>query len=457
MDNFGNSFIQVGNGLRSYFNTTHRYSTNNGSNEKMYGQKLYSFNSSKKNTLDWLPGALNITSNSISIKNMSGVQISSSGIVNDIINLENRLWTPFSYQPYLRLTRHVTLTDFCNPQAEEPGLPILTLRHPIDLTSSAISSTPPGRNYQEVEEAWMSLLEVISGRGDGSGLRPSLLSINFLISSIIDDYPDRASAETVRAHVINNYGDRQIGLRLDRFGRCLKTMLRCHIFPHQAINVLGGLLSYISQDKLASITAIVRGVQEAGKTDKTLIPRSSVYIPACAFIDADRKLNIQNDGVKFVYLVFVYNQRLNNEGISLYIITSKLNSNSFNDVVSFLFRNSWTENVVRGTEGSNAPRPNPLAVFPLEELSQNPNSPRCVPSKLNDPQSTAALYQWQPDLRGRSNKNSCMFAAYMRIGVTPSESPKITRKTERFKNIEVPIVWIEGMEWDIDTWVECFY
>ncbi|QBN85159.1 capsid triplex subunit 1-like protein [Phocid alphaherpesvirus 1] len=455
MNSSGNSFIQIGNGLRSHFTTFHRNFINNGDSNG-YKQTPYIYEPTKSNTLDWLPGALNITQSSITVKNMSGVQIT-SGIVNDIINSEQRLRSLPSHQPFLRLTRHVTLTDFCNPQAEEPGLPILTLRHPMDITSIASSSTPPGRNYQEVEEAWMSLSDVIVGRGDGSGLRPSLLSINFLISSLANDYTDRVAAESVRAHVINNYGDRQIGLRLDRFGRCLKTMLRCHIFPHEMINVLGGLLSYLAQDRLASVTAVVRGVQESGKTDKTSTPRSTVHVPACAFIDADRKLNIQNDGVKFVYLVFVYNQRFNHEGVCIYIITSKMDNNSFNDIISFIFRRSWTENVLRGTEGSIAPLPDPMAVFPLEELSHNPNSPRCLPSKLNDQQATAALYQWAPDLRGRSNKNSCMFAAYMRIGVIPSDSPKITRKTERFKNVEVPIIWIEGMEWNIDSWVECFY
>ena len=32
-----------------------------------------------------------------------------------------------------RLIRQVTLADFCEPQAERPGLVVLALRHPADL------------------------------------------------------------------------------------------------------------------------------------------------------------------------------------------------------------------------------------------------------------------------------------------------------------------------------------
>ncbi|ALJ84084.1 capsid triplex subunit 1 [Felid alphaherpesvirus 1] len=463
MDIRGNSSIQIGNGLRTYIvlpphgNPPRKTgSVNFNSTVQRHRSPFHVGYTGTGNTLEWLPGSLHITPNSIIIKNSRGIQFTSN-VMDTVIRAEQTCPATITSQDSLRLTRQVTLTDFCHPSAERPGLPILTLRHPADIVGAAITSTPPGRDPHEIEEAWSALTSTTGGRDSGEGIRASLISLNFLVAARVEDYPDRSAADAVRTHIISNYKDRRIEARLDRLRDCLGIMLRCRVFPHQFFGIFGGLLSWISQDRLASITAISQGVQEVGKTDQTIMPRSTVHVPACTFLDADCELRLNGDGVKFVYLVFVYNQRLGREGVRIQIITSKLNSQAFGDILSCLFHRVWTENAIRGTEGSIAPATDPRARFPLEELTRTPNAPRCTTFQLHDPQATAALYQWTPDLRGRADKNSCLYSAYMRLGILSSDNTRPTRKVERYGGVEVPVVWLEGFKWDPETWIDCYY
>ncbi|SCL76932.1 capsid triplex subunit 1 [Spheniscid alphaherpesvirus 1] len=358
------------------------------------------------------------------------------------------------------LTRQVTLTDFCRPEAERPGAIILTLRHPLDITNIAISSTPPGRNPRDLEEAWIRLSDVASvavNRAECGGVRASLITLSFLAAALHEDYPNRDAAEALRAHVIANYGDRRAGARLDGLGECLRIMVRSHMFPHRVFNIYGGLLSWISQDELSSVTAVVRGVQEAARTDQTNAPRSSVSVPACVFLDVDNELGIKNDGgVCYLYLFFLYTQRLNREGVRVCVGKSRLNDTVFRDGLSHLFARLRAENAIRGVEGSNAPRPDANAEFPLLRLFGDRTAPRCSPARLGDRTAVDALYRWTPDLRGRPTQRSCMYAAYMRLGMILTDRPKTTRIHERYGSVELPVVRIEGLTWAPGEWVECF-
>ncbi|AIL02939.1 capsid triplex subunit 1 [Equid alphaherpesvirus 3] len=460
----GNRFVQIGNGMRTVMRT-------NGTGVTWWEQlppRGRGFPPQQDtrgpttptafappNTLDWLPGVLQVTPSTITLHNMTGIQIT-SGIVGAAIGAEQASWQLSSCRPEVRLTRQVTLTDFCDPQAERPGVPILSLRNPLDATGMATASTPPGRNPQELEEAWAALADLATGRCEG-GLRASLISLPFLVAARAGEYADRAAAEAVRAHVLANYKDRRAEQRLERFGECLQAMVRSHVFPHQHIGLFGGLLTHVVQDKLASVTAVARGVQEGARTDRTGAPRSSVYVPACAFLDVDHDLKLGEGGAKYLYLVFVYGQRLRREGVRAYLALARFDEVAFEDAVSFLFYRARTENAIRGTEGADAPDPAPNAAFPLVELAGDPHEARCPPSRLKDAEFVGNLYQWTPDLRGRANRNSCLYAAYMRLGAIPSDCPKTVRRGERFGNVDVPVVWLENVRWEPGSWVECSY
>ncbi|AFI33157.1 capsid triplex subunit 1 [Equid alphaherpesvirus 8] len=461
----GNRFVQIGNGMSNIMytdaNGTVRWEQippPTGFPQQPRGRGRGHVSFGLPNTLDWLPGFVQATPNSITISNMGGIQISSAGVITAAINSEQNSWMLSSSNPSLKLTRQVTLTDFCDPTAERPGLMIIRLRNHLDAIGSSPSSTPPGRNPQDLDEAWAALAELsVSGRSDTTGLRPSLLSLTFLVASRSGEYADKAAAEAVRAHVLANYRDRRTEQRLDRFGEYLQAMVRTHVFPHKHMTVVGGLLSHVIQDKLASLTAVAGGVQEGARTNNSAIPRSSVYVPACAFLDMDHELKLGDASAKFVYLIFVYNQRLHREGVRVYVAVSKFNEVAFEDAVSFLFHKARTESAIRGTEGANAPEPHPNAALPLQELASSRCEPRCPPSRLNNREFTNALYQWAPDLRGRPNKTSCMYAAYMRLGAIASDSPRTTRRSERFGSVDMPVVWLENVRWDPQDWVECSY
>ncbi|QPI70132.1 capsid triplex subunit 1 [Equid herpesvirus 6] len=460
----GNRFVQIGNGMRAAM-----YSDGTGAVRwEQLGPRARWVSTppgargpttpttfAPPNTLDWLPGVLHVTPSTITVQNMTGVQIA-AGIVNAAVGAEQGSWLLSSCQPEVRLTRQVTLTDFCDPRAERPGAPILSLRNPLDAAGMAVAGTPPGRNPQELEEAWAALADLSTGRCEG-GLRASLISLPFLVAARAGEYADRAAAEAVRAHVLANYKDRRAEQRLERFGECLRAMVRSHVFPHQHIGAFGGLLTHVVQDRLASVTAVARGVQEGARTDRSGAPRSSVYAPACAFLDVDHDLKLGEGGAKFLYLVFVYGQRLRREGVRAYLALTRFDEVAFEDAVSFLFYRARTENAIRGTEGAEAPEPAPNAAFPLTELAGDPREARCPPSRLKDAEFVGGLYQWAPDLRGRANRNSCMYAAYMRLGAVSSDCPKTVRRSERFGSVDVPVVWLENVRWEPGSWVECSY
>ena len=104
-----------------------------------------------------------------------------------------------------RLIRQVTLADFCEPQAERPGLVVLALRHPADLAGAAYAATPPGKNHRDLEEAWLALDE--GGRGlGGDGIRASVVSLNFLVAAAEN------GDDALRAHVTTNRSEeRRVG------------------------------------------------------------------------------------------------------------------------------------------------------------------------------------------------------------------------------------------------------
>lgn len=359
------------------------------------------------------------------------------------------------------LARQVSLTDFCVPESERPGMPILILRHPLDIHSMSILSTPPGRNPTVLEEAWLRLSETASvsvQRSGENGVRASLISFSFLVASRAEEYPDRSGAEALRAHIIATYGSRRVSQRLDRFGEALTAMVRCHVHPHMVFNLLGGLLSYISQREIASVTAVSSGIQESYKTDKSSNPRSSVHIPACAFLDLDQELRISGDGVCFLYLVFVYTHRLGREGVRAYFIKSTLNDICIREGLGHVYGRLRTENTIRGMQGAVCAPATDNAIFPLLQLYSNINAPRCPRATLFAPRATDGLFNWVPDIRGYPTIDSCMYAAYRRVGIMTGDSPRAVKRTERYGSIDVPVIWLEGVNWTLGSpWRECYY
>ncbi|BAB16548.1 UL38 protein [Gallid alphaherpesvirus 3] len=357
------------------------------------------------------------------------------------------------------LSRQISLTDFCFPDAEMPGLIVLSMRHPLDINSEHLYSTPAGRDPRALESAWYELSELAAvsvNRLDGSGVRPSLLSLSFLIASRAGDYADKCGAEAVRAHVISNYGRRRIEDRLDRFGSCQAAMLRCHVFPHRHMQVLGGMVSWIAQREIASITAVVKGSQESARTEQTNNPRSSVYVPACAYLDLDKEIHMLHDdrASSLLYLVFVYAQHLGRESIRVYLMRSRLGESVFREGLGYLYSGLRAGNAINGLAGIIAPHGvDANTEFPLSKAFEV-HKHACRNTGIGPRDSEKV--DWRLDLRGRPTKNSCMYAAYCRVGHL-NEYSMPAKKSERCGgSVEVPVVWVPGVVWDIGEWTECY-
>nr|AMB66146.1 capsid triplex subunit 1 [Human alphaherpesvirus 2] len=229
--------------------------------------------------------------------------------------------------PRYHLTRQVTLTDLCQPNAERAGALLLALRHPTDLPHLARHRAPPGRQTERLAEAWGQLLEASalgSGRAESGCARAGLVSFNFLVAACAAAYDARDAAEAVRAHITTNYGGTRAGARLDRFSECLRAMVHTHVFPHEVMRFFGGLVSWVTQDELASVTAVCSGPQEATHTGHPGRPCSAVTIPACAFVDLDAELCLGGPGAAFLYLVFTYRQCRDQELCCVYVVKSQL-------------------------------------------------------------------------------------------------------------------------------------
>uniref|UniRef100_A0AAU0K6S7 Capsid shell protein VP19C n=1 Tax=Anatid alphaherpesvirus 2 TaxID=3080522 RepID=A0AAU0K6S7_9ALPH len=360
------------------------------------------------------------------------------------------------------LARQVTLTDFCYPEAECLGSMILSMRHPLDVNSAAVASTPAGRDPRAVEAAWYELSEMAAvavNHPDGQGgVRPSLVSLAFLVASRASEYADRSAADAVRTHVISNYGCRRAADRLDRFGACLLAMVRCRVFPHRIFGALGGLVSCVSQREIASVTVVVRGPQEGVKTETTSAPRSAVTVPACAYLDLDKELRIRKDDrcATILYLAFVYSQRNGREGARVHVVRSALNEDSLCEGLGHMYDRLRTANAMHGTEGATVPRPQQGAAFPLLRLFGDRNAPRCPIAHLTSRGATARLHEWTPDLRGRVSPDSCMYAAYCRIGYMDDLSTCVQRRNERFGSVDVPVTQLHGVTWSVGEWRECY-
>ncbi|QVY10553.1 UL38 capsid protein [Bovine alphaherpesvirus 5] len=405
----------------------------------------------------WTAGMLHVSDATVTIQNMSGIQIITPRQVVVDTPAGAAVLSPGG-QPHIRLSRQVTLTDFCDPQLERPGAPVLTLTHPADVIGMAAATAPPGRQFRDVEEAWRNLGDASSvGAAPPGGLRASLVAFSFLAGACAAEYGNRAAADALRAHLISNSGDRRMALRLDRFYACLQAMIRCHAFPHRAFGCLGGLLSWTTQDKLASVTAVVCGAQEGARTDQAAHPRSTAHVPACAFLDVDAELRLEPAGVKFVYLVFVYAQRLEHEGFRAHVAVSKLNETTFASGLSYLLHRTRAENVLRGTAGEEAGADGAADEFPLPALANSRAAYRCPVSRLGDCDATVFLPRWAPSAARRPTRESCMYAAFVRLGTLPHDSPRVTCRSERYKSCDVPVVRIEGLVWGAGDWVECFH
>ncbi|AAG14231.1 capsid protein [Gallid alphaherpesvirus 2] len=357
------------------------------------------------------------------------------------------------------ISRQVTLTDFCFPDAEMPGLIILSIRHPLDINSEALYATPAGRDPRVMETVWYELSELAAvsvNRVNGSGVRPSLVSLSFLIAARASDYADKCGAEALRAHVISNYGRRRMEEKLDRFGICLITMLRCRVFPHRHFQLLGGLISWISQREIASITAVVRGPQESIKTEQTAMPRSSVYVPACAYIDFDKDIRVIHEerSSSSLYLVFVYTQKFGRETVRIYVMRSRLGEWAFREGLGYMYSGVRSNNAITGVDGLIVPHgANVNMEFPLTKTLDLRNRDRRLGIAARSRDLNKA--DWKVDLRGRPTKESCMYAAYCRLGHLDESSVPV-KKFERCGSLDIPVIWIPGVIWNIGTWIECY-
>ncbi|AQS79177.1 capsid triplex subunit 1 [Ateline alphaherpesvirus 1] len=357
------------------------------------------------------------------------------------------------------LTRQVTLTDALRPEADRPGCLLLSVRHPADSVRLAAADTPPGRRPGDVGDAWARLFEASacgSGRAESGYLRAGLLSFNFLVAACAEEYDARDAAEAVRTHVTANYGGRRVGARLERLADCLRAMVRCRVFPHQTLRFLGGLASWVTQDDLASVTAVCAGPQEVASTGNPGAPRSTVTVPACAFLDVDAECGLAGPGAAFLYLVFVYRQRLGQEMCRAYVAMSRLPARGLTAALERLFGRLRVTNTIHGTEGAEAPRPPPPeADLPLWDLIaearrwRGPAAPAPAGGRRPRP------YRWHPDLRGRPTARSCTYAAFSEIGLVPEDLPRVTRRAQTFGSVSVPVVLVEGVVWRPDDWVEC--
>ncbi|CAB06724.1 capsid protein [Human alphaherpesvirus 2] len=360
--------------------------------------------------------------------------------------------------PRYHLTRQVTLTDLCQPNAEPAGALLLALRHPTDLPHLARHRAPPGRQTERLAEAWGQLLEASalgSGRAESGCARAGLVSFNFLVAACAAAYDARDAAEAVRAHITTNYGGTRAGARLDRFSECLRAMVHTHVFPHEVMRFFGGLVSWVTQDELASVTAVCSGPQEATHTGHPGRPRSAVTIPACAFVDLDAELCLGGPWGAFLYLVFTYRQCRDQELCCVYVVKSQLPPRGLEAALERLFGRLRITNTIHGAEDMTPPPPNRNVDFPLAVPAASSQSPRCSASQVTNPQFVDRLYRWQPDLRGRPTARTCTYAAFAELGVMPDDSPRCLHRTERFGAVGVPVVILEGVVWRAAGWRAC--
>ncbi|BAP00717.1 capsid triplex subunit 1 [Pteropodid alphaherpesvirus 1] len=365
--------------------------------------------------------------------------------------------TPSRGPPY-QLTRQVTLTDLCQPDAEQPGTLLLTLRHPRDYPFLALHNASPGRQVERLGEAWGRLLEMTAGtcgRSESGCTRASVVSLSFLVAACADAYDDRDAAEALKIHVTTNYRGARVASRLEQFGECLRAMVHTQVFPHELLRFWGGLVTAVTQDELASVTAVCRGPQEATHTGNAGKPRSVVTVPACAFIDLDAELGCTRPGTAFVYLVFSYRQRRDQEMCQVHIIKSHFPPRNLEPALERLWGRLRTTNTIHGIEGAVAPPPPQHADFPLPTLAADPRAPRCSASQVEVPQFFHRLFRWQPDLRGRPTSRSCAYAAFATLGIITQDSPRCIRRVEKFGSVSVPIVALEGMVWRPTDWQIC--
>lgn len=363
------------------------------------------------------------------------------------------------------LTRQVTLTDFCYPDSEQPGAVLMTLRHQLDVNCLAVQSTPAGRDPRGVETAWFDLSEVAAvavNRIDSGGVRPSIVALSFLAAARSCDYRDRCAAEALRTHVISNSECRRASDRLDRFSGVLVAMVRSRAFPHRLMAPLGGLLSWTSQREIASVTAVARGPQEGVKTEMTDAPRSSVNVPACVYMDADEELKMQtrDAGFSVVYLVFVYGQKAGRETVRVHVVRSRMPETAFKSVLELLFSRLRASNAIHGNEDAKVAQPTPEANFPLLPLYRQSRSRDGRSQRIADLRRAAGAqndgkYVWRVDARNRPSPNSCMYAAYCRLGYMDDIS-SAHRKSRRCGSVDVPTVYMTGLAWNIGQWVECY-
>ncbi|QOD40152.1 VP19C [Macropodid alphaherpesvirus 4] len=360
---------------------------------------------------------------------------------------------------HCHLTRQMTLTDFYRPEADGAGAIVLVLRNPGDFPSLARMNAPPGRNVGLLDEAWAALLENSSLGGcrfENGCTRASLVSLNFLVAACADYYDKKDAADALKSHIITNYGGQRIGLRLGRFRECLQAMVHTHVFPHEVLRVLGGTISWVSQDELSRVTLVCDGAQDARQTGNLSHPRSIVTVPACAFIDMDQELNATNLGAAHIYLVFIYRQHRGQEQCRVHIVKSQFTTSVFRINLEYMFGRFRTTNTLQGTEEMTAANPNlPGGAFPFMELFDNPHSPRCSAGQVDLLRCSQRLYQWRPDIRGRPTARTCAYAAFVKLGVMLEDRPRYNSRMERYGPISVPMITLEGMVWRLGEWQLC--
>ncbi|AFR32479.1 UL38 capsid triplex subunit 1 [Leporid alphaherpesvirus 4] len=360
--------------------------------------------------------------------------------------------------PTCRLTRHVTLTDMIQPNADGAGSIVLTMRHFGDYPHLARQRAPPGRNVERVAEALGRLMELSSAgtlRADVGGTRAGLVSLNFLVAACSDAYDARDAAAAARAHVIANYRGPRTAARLDQFAACLRALVHTHVFPHELIGVLGGLTSWVTQDELASVTAVASGAQGAAPSGAQGRPRSSVCVPDCAFIDLDAEFGTPRRGAAFLYLVLAYGQRNGQEMCRVHVVKTHAPRRGIEAFLERLFGRLRVMNTIHGIEDMDAPLRAEDADFPLMQLSRTDNAPRCSASEAMLPRLYGRLHQWRPDLRGRPTANTATYAAYAMIGTMPEDAPRVTQRVERFGSVSVPVALLEGVVWCPGEWTAC--
>lgn len=456
-----NRFIQIGNGLHMTYDPGF---FGNWSRDLTIGPRFGGLN---KQPIHVPPkrtetASIQVTPRSIVINRMNNIQINPTSIGNPQVTIRLPL---NNFKSTTQLIQQVSLTDFFRPDIEHAGSIVLILRHPSDMIGEANTLTQAGRDPDVILEGLRNLFNACTAPwtvGEGGGLRAYVTSLSFIAACRAEEYTDKQAADANRTAIVSAYGCSRMETRLIRFSECLRAMVQCHVFPHRFISFFGSLLEYTIQDNLCNITAVAKGPQEAARTDKTSTRRVTANIPACVFWDVDKDLHLSADGLKHVFLVFVYTQRRQREGVRLHLALSQLNEQCFGRGIGFLLGRIRAENAAWGTEGvANTHQPYNTRALPLVQLSNDPTSPRCSIGEITGVNWNLArqrLYQWTGDFRGLPTQLSCMYAAYTLIGTIPSESVRYTRRMERFGGYNVPTIWLEGVVWGgTNTWNECYY